>query len=45
MSSAFPSYDEVKKVREQLSNVSYLHWVNNDFLTWKWWFDSLKAIT
>lgn len=37
MEKSFPSFDEVQKIREKLRNMSYEHWIHDDFLTWKWW--------
>ncbi|NRD79031.1 hypothetical protein HPT25_16850 [Bacillus sp. BRMEA1] len=37
MSKSFPSYENVQKVREKLKDIAYQHWINDDFLTWKWW--------
>jgi hypothetical protein len=31
------SYEDVKKVRETLKDVSIDHWMQDDVFTWKWW--------
>ncbi|TVY08806.1 CBO0543 family protein [Paenibacillus cremeus] len=37
MNNSYPSYDEVQNERAHLSELSYQHWIHDDFLTWKWW--------
>ncbi|WP_248924630.1 CBO0543 family protein [Paenibacillus hamazuiensis] len=37
MSKSYPSFDDVMKAREQLTELSYQHWLHDDFLSWKWW--------
>ena len=39
----YPPYEEVLRARQLLSDVSYQHWLHDEFLTWKWWL--LLALT
>lgn len=32
-----PSHEEINKIQEQLTNANYQRWIQEDFLTWKWW--------
>lgn len=40
----YPSFEDVKKVRENLKEVSTSHWFQDDLFSWKWWFLLLAAI-
>lgn len=33
----YPTFEDVKKARETLKDVSTSHWVQDDLFTWKWW--------
>jgi hypothetical protein len=36
-SASYPTYEEVQQVRKILSDVSREHWINDEFMTWRWW--------
>lgn len=44
MSNPYPSFKEVQMVRQKLKEISYQHWIHDDFLTWKWWLLMLLSI-
>ncbi|GHH99489.1 CBO0543 family protein [Neobacillus kokaensis] len=33
----YPTYEDVKKARETLRDISTEHWFHGDLLTWQWW--------
>jgi hypothetical protein len=33
----YPTFEDVKKARESLKDVSTRHWLHDDLFTWKWW--------
>lgn len=33
----FPPYDQVNEAIASFTNIAYSHWINDEFLTWKWW--------
>lgn len=33
----YPTFEEVKRARERLRDVSAEHWLHNDLFTWQWW--------
>jgi hypothetical protein len=33
----YPTFEDVKKARETLKDVSIRHWYQDDLFTWKWW--------
>ncbi|ULT59489.1 hypothetical protein L1999_13600 [Neobacillus drentensis] len=38
-----PTFEDVKKVRETLRDVSINHWFHDDLFTWKWWLLLISA--
>lgn len=40
----YPSYEDVKKARETLKDVSTSHWLHDDLFSWKWWLLLVAAI-
>ncbi|PLS04296.1 CBO0543 family protein [Neobacillus cucumis] len=33
----YPTFEEVKKAREALRDISIQHWLHDDLFTWRWW--------
>lgn len=39
-----PTFEDIKKARETLRDISIRHWFQDDLFTWKWWLLLVAAI-
>ena len=39
-----PTFEDIKKARENLRDISIQHWIQDDLFTWKWWLMLVAAI-
>lgn len=37
MNQSVPGYRQVEEAIVRYNEIAYQHWVNDEFLTWKWW--------